>query len=84
MSAEKITVDDVKGSDVFDVAGFLQLIGVDETDSDTAAAALRGAGYKTKAYLLAARPESLEKAKVADPVIDIIIKYQQQNQQVST
>lgn len=67
------------------VPSFLSSIGVDVSDIDTAAKALMDAGYKTETYLLAASRDSLKEAKVAFPVIDLIIAHQetarQQNQQ---
>jgi hypothetical protein len=55
---------------------FLVSIGVEESDADIAAAALLAAGYKTEKYLLSATSNYLEKAKVALPVIDVILGHQ--------
>ena len=73
------------------VESFLTTIGVDESDVDSAAAALADAGYKTERYLLSARSEHLEKVGIPFPVIDLILAHQEevaqqhhQNQVVST
>lgn len=60
------------------VAGFLVSIGVDKSDADSAAAALLGAGYKTEKYLLSAGSEHLEKANIPLPVIDVILRHQEE------
>lgn len=59
------------------VESFLATIGVDDSDIDSAAAALMDAGYKTETYLLSASRDSLKEAKVALPVIDLILAHQE-------
>lgn len=57
---------------------YLVSIGVDESDADSVAAKLLDAGYKTETYLLSATRDSLKEAKVPLPVIDVLLKQQQQ------
>lgn len=61
---------------------YLVSIGVDESDVDSVAAKLLDAGYKTETYLLSATRDSLKEAKVPLPVIDVLLKQQQQQTNV--
>ena len=63
-------------SPTWTVKSFLATIGVDESDVDSAASKLLGAGFKTEKYLLCASRESLQAAGVALPVIDVILDHQ--------